>query len=108
MAWFGAWPARLFAATHNLGNDSLGLLWIPANTNPIYYPRSGDRPWFTEYHWHGLVLVAGNAYVLAGLALFGLLGALALLLPQPDEEHADEPGARTQGSLRGRLRLPAA
>ena len=108
VAWFGAWPARLFTHKLNLGHDSLGLLWIPRNTNPVYYQWYGDRPWFTEYHWHGLALVAGNAYVLAGLALFGLLGALALLLPQPDKEHADEPGTRTQGSLRGRLRLPAA
>jgi alpha-1,2-mannosyltransferase len=111
VAWFGAWPARLFTAKLNLGNDSLGLLWIPRNTNPVYYQWYGDRPWFTEYHWHGLALVAGNAYVLAGLALFGLLLALSLLLPQPAKEHDDEPGhtpARTQGSLRGRLRLPAA
>ena len=81
VAWFGAWPARLFTAKLNLGNDSLGLLWIPRNTNPVYYQWYGDKRWFTEYHWHALALIAGNAYVLAGLALFGLLGALALLLP---------------------------
>jgi len=92
----------------NLANDSLGLLWIPRNTNPVYYQWYGDKRWFTEYHWHGLALIAGNAYVLAGLALFGLLGALALLLPHWTKEHDDEPGARTQTSLRGRLRLPAA
>jgi alpha-1,2-mannosyltransferase len=109
VAWFGAWPARLFTAKLNLGNDSLGLLWIPRNTNPVYYQRYGDKPWFTEYHWHGLALIAGNAYVLAGLALFGLLGVLALLLP--GKERDDEPGrtrARTQPGRRGRLRLPAA
>jgi alpha-1,2-mannosyltransferase len=108
VAWFGAWPARLFTAKLNLGNVSLGLLWIPGNTDPVYYQWYGDRPWFTEYHWHGLALIAGNAYVLAGLALFALLGVLALLLPPSAKEHEDEPGARTQGSLRGRLRLPAA
>jgi len=112
VAWFGAWPARLFTSKLNLGNDSLGLLWIPRNTNPLYYQWYGDRPWFTEYHWHGLALIAGNAYVLAGLALFGLLLALSLLLPHGGErhgtkEHDNEPG-RGQGSLRGRLRLPAA
>jgi alpha-1,2-mannosyltransferase len=107
IAWFGAWPAKLFTAKLNLGNDSLGLLWIPRNTNPVYYQWYGDRPWFTEYHWHGLALIAGNAYVLAGLGLFGLLLAMSLLLPQPTKEHDDEPG-RGQGSLRGRLRLPAA
>jgi len=111
VAWFGAWPARLFTHRLNLGHDSLGLLWIPRNTNPVYYQWYGDRPRFVEYHWHGLALIAGNAYVLAGLALFALLGALALLLPHQTKEHDDEPGptgARTQGSLRGRLRLPAA
>jgi alpha-1,2-mannosyltransferase len=108
VAWFGAWPARLFTHKLNLGHDSLGLLWIPRNTNPVYYQWYGDKRWFTEYHWHGLALIAGNAYVLAGLALFGLLGALALLLPHRTKEHDDEPGARTQTSLRGRLRLPAA
>jgi alpha-1,2-mannosyltransferase len=107
VAWFGAWPARLFTARLNLGNDSLGLLWIPRNTNPVYYQWYGDRPWFTEYRWHGLALIAGNAYVLAGLALFGLLLAISLLLPQRPKEQDDEPG-RSQGSLRGRLRLPAA
>ena len=106
VAWFGAWPARLFTAKLNLGNDSLGLLWIPRNTNPVYYQWYGDRPWFTEYRWHGLALIAGNAYVLAGLALFGLLLAVSLLLPA--KEHDDEPGSATQGSLRGCLRLPAA
>ena len=105
-AWFGAWPARLFTHRLNLGNDSLGLLWIPRNTNPVYYQWYGDRPSFTEYHWHGLALIAGNAYVLAGLALFGLLLGVSLLLPA--KEHDDEPGTRTQGNLRGRLRLPAA
>ena len=106
VAWFGAWPARLFTAKLNLGNDSLGLLWIPRNTNPVYYQWYGDRPSFTEYHWHGLAFIAGNAYVLAGLGLFGLLVGVSLLLPA--KEHDDEPGTRTQGSLRGRLRLPAA
>ena len=96
----------------NLGKDSLGLLWIPRNTNPVYYQWYGDRPWFTEYHWHGLALIVGNAYVLAGLALFGLLLAISLLLPHEGKphgtkEHDNEPG-RGQGSLRGRLRLPAA
>ena len=109
VAWFGAWPARLFTAHLNLGNDSLGLLWIPRNTNPVYYQWYGDRPWFTEYHWRGLALVAGNAYVLAGLCLFGLLLAMSMLITGAKKEHGDGPdGAGSQGSLRGRLRLPAA
>jgi len=111
VAWFGAWPARLFTAKLNLGNDSLGLLWIPRNTNPVYYQWYRDQPWFTEYHWRGLALIAGNGYVLAGLGLLGLLLAISLLLPRPAKERDDEPGpvrAGTQAGLRGRLRLPAA
>jgi alpha-1,2-mannosyltransferase len=109
VAWFGAWPARLFTSRLNLSHDSLGLLWIPRDTNPIYYDWYGDRPWFTEYHWHGLALIAGNAYVLAGLALFGLLLAVSLLLPPrgTEKEHDDELG-RSHAGLPGRLRLPAA
>jgi hypothetical protein len=107
VVWFGAWPTSLFGVKPNLGNDSLGLIWLPKNTNPYYYDWYGDRPWFVEYHWHGLQLIAGNAYVLAGLALFGLLLAISLLLPSAKKELDDEPG-RSQGSLRGRLRLPAA
>ena len=105
--WFGAWPARLFTAKLNLGHDSLGLLWIPKNTNPIYYQWYGDRPWFTEYHWHTLALIAGDAYILVGVGLLGLLSVMSLLLPRGTKEQSNEPG-RAQGSLRGRLRLPAA
>jgi alpha-1,2-mannosyltransferase len=107
VAWFGAWPASLFTSAVNLGNDSLGLIWIPKNTNPYYYDWYGDRPWFNEYHWHGLALILGNAYILAGLAAFGMLLAVALLLPSRTKEHDDEPG-RSQPGERGRLRLPAA
>src|SRR5215467_4781649 len=31
--WFGAWPTSLVGARPNLGHDSLGLLWIPRNTD---------------------------------------------------------------------------
>ena len=108
VAWFGAWPTSLFGVQPpNLGKDSLGLIWIPKNTNPTWYQWYGDRPWFPEYHWHGLALIVGNAYVLAGLAVFGALLAISLLLPGRTKEHDNEPG-RGQAGLRGRLRLPAA
>ena len=95
---------------NNLGHDSLGLIWIPKNTEPYWYDWYGDRPWFPEYRWHGLQLIAGNAYILAGLAVFGVTVAISVLLPgeaSGAKEIDDEPG-RSQGSLRGRLRLPAA
>ena len=75
---FGAWPDAWWESARNLGSFSLGFLWAPPNTNPILYTEHGDQPWFVEYHWHGLWLLTGNAYVLAGTALFLVLCALAL------------------------------
>jgi alpha-1,2-mannosyltransferase len=117
VACFGAWPTHLFGVNPpNLGDDSLGLIWIPKNTNPAWYDRYGDQRWFPEYHWHGLALIVGNAYILAGLAAFGVLLAISLLLPagrkarrarRARKEHPDEPG-RSQPDQREYLRLPAA
>ena len=107
VVWFGAWPTSLFGARPNLGHDSLGLIWIPRNTDPVRYIKVGDQPWLVEYHWHGLALITGNAYILAGLVMFGVLLAISLLLPVPTKEHDDEPG-RSQPDQRGHLRLPAA
>ena len=105
LRWLG--PARLFTARLNLGNDSLGLLWIPKNTQPYWYQWYGDRSWFPEYHWHGLNLITGNAFILAGLGMFAVLLAISLLLPAARKDHHDEPG-RDPAGQRGDLRLPAA
>ena len=108
VAWFGAWPTKFFHVTPpNLGTDSLGLLWIPKNTNPSWYQWYGDQRWFPEYRWHGWALIWGNAYILAGLAIFGALLAVSLLLPAARKDHDDEPGRDPAGE-RGHLRLPAA
>ena len=108
VAWFGAWPTKFFhVKPPNLGTDSLGLPWIPKNTNPVWYQWYGDQRWFPEYHWHGWALLWGNAYILAGLGLFGVLAAVALLLPASRKDHDDEPGHAPAGE-RGDLRLPAA
>ncbi len=108
VAWFGAWPTGWFGVRPpNLGEDSLGLLWIPKNTQPYWYQWYGDQRWFPEYRWHGLALITGNAYVLAGLGIFGVLLAAALLLPASRKDHDDEPG-RDPAGQRGDLRLPAA
>ena len=107
VAWFGAWPTRWFGVhPPNLGNDSLGLLWIPKNTQPYWYQWYGDQRWFPEYHWHGLNLITGNAFILAGLGMFGVLLAISLLLPAR-KDHDDEPGRDPAGQP-GDLRLPAA
>jgi alpha-1,2-mannosyltransferase len=108
LAWFGAWPTKFFHVTPpNLGTDSLGLVWIPKNTNPVWYGWWGDQRWFPEYHWHGWALIWGNAYILAGLAVFGVLAAVAVLMPAAGPG-PDEPPGRDPAGLRGRLRLPAA
>ena len=76
---FAAWPGSLLGEAADLGGFSLGLIWLPPNTNPGTYYRLGDRPWYPEYHWHGADLVTGNLYVLTGLAAFLLLIAFALV-----------------------------
>ncbi len=75
---YGAWPGSLWGEPQDLGQFSLGVLWQPPNTDPEVYYRHGDRPWFAEYHWHGIELLTGNAFLLGGLALLGVLIAAAI------------------------------
>ena len=67
---FAAWPGAFWNLPADTGGYFEGLIWIPPVTNPEVYFALGDRRWYAEYHWHGLQLLAGNLYVLAGLALF--------------------------------------
>ena len=73
LAVYGAWPGSLWGEPTDLGAFSLGILWQPPNTDPSVYYKDGDQPWFVEYHWHGLQLITGNAFILGGLALFVVL-----------------------------------
>jgi alpha-1,2-mannosyltransferase len=75
---FGAWPGSLWGNPDDLGGFSKGLIWAPPNTAPGTYYKLGDRPWYAEYHWHGLQLITGNLYILSGMALFVVLLALAI------------------------------
>jgi alpha-1,2-mannosyltransferase len=77
---FGPWPDAIWEKARNLGKFSLGFLWAPPNTNPQLYAIHGDQPSFVEYHWHGLQLLTGNAYILAGMALLLVLAAIAYRL----------------------------
>jgi alpha-1,2-mannosyltransferase len=99
-ALFGAWPGSLWGEPQDLGAFSYGLIWAPPNTNPGTYYRLGDRPWFVEYHWHGLQLLTGNLYLLTGLALFGLLLAFAAV--------SWRRGSRVTGSGTGEVSRPRA
>jgi alpha-1,2-mannosyltransferase len=76
---FAPWPGSLWGVdTTGPGNFTHGLIWAAPNSPVTEYVQYGDQPWFTEYHWHGLQMFAGNAYIMAGLLLFAILGFVAL------------------------------
>jgi alpha-1,2-mannosyltransferase len=77
-AVFGAWPGFLWGQPVDLGGFSMGLIWIPPNTNPGVYAQHGDQPSYAEYHWHGFQVLTGNLYVLAGIVLMVLIVTLAV------------------------------
>jgi alpha-1,2-mannosyltransferase len=68
LAVFVDWPGEV------PGDGSL----VPRGVLPLVY-GPGEHPYGQLYHWHGSELILGNAYVLAGLALFGSLTVAALL-----------------------------
>jgi len=65
---FGAWPM--------LGRPGplvpWGLIWYAPGSG-----AAGSHPGNSEYHWHGLGWLAGNAYILAGLVAFAAVAVLA-------------------------------
>jgi alpha-1,2-mannosyltransferase len=69
---FGAWPE--FWDLSQAGLTPAGLFWY----GPSTYFAKGDEPWYREFHWHGLQLLAGNLFVLAGLAALAALAVAAL------------------------------
>jgi alpha-1,2-mannosyltransferase len=70
---FGAWP-QLWDLSQS-GLTPAGLVWY----GPATYFATGDKPWYHEFHWHGLQLLAGNSFVLAGLAGLAVLVVAAAL-----------------------------
>ncbi|HWG13697.1 MAG TPA: glycosyltransferase 87 family protein [Streptosporangiaceae bacterium] len=77
VALYGAWPGSLWGEPTDLGPFSLGILWLPPQTDPLTYYAQGDQPGYAEYHWHGFQLITGNCFVLGGLALLVLLAVAA-------------------------------
>jgi alpha-1,2-mannosyltransferase len=73
-AVFGAWP-QLWDLSQS-GLTPAGLVWYGPGT----YFATGDKPWYHEFHWHGLQLLAGNSFVLAGLAGLAALAVAAIWL----------------------------
>jgi alpha-1,2-mannosyltransferase len=96
---FGPWPNALWEKARNLGRFSLGFLWQPPNTNPLLYTEHGDQPWFAEYHWHGLQLLTGNAYILAGMALLLVLAGIAFRLRRGSESSQTAPQTATPAHI---------
>jgi len=84
LAVFAPWPGNLWSLyTEGPGNFTHGLIWAAPNTPVTQYIANGDEPSFLEYHWRGLQILAGNAYVLSGLVLLVILGFTALLCAVP-------------------------
>ena len=79
LAIFAPWPGNLWGE-HNTGpgNFTQGLIWDGPYTPVTKYVEYGDLPWFKEYHWTFLQDLAGNAYILVGIALLVLLTVVAL------------------------------
>ena len=70
---FACWPQ--FWNLSQAGLTPAGLGWYA----PGSYFATGSKPWYHEFHWHGLQLLAGNSFVLAGLAGLAALTVAALL-----------------------------
>ncbi len=69
---FGAWPQ--FWDLAQAGLTPAGLFWY----GPATYFARGDQPWYHEFHWHGLQILAGNSLVLAGLVALAALVVAAV------------------------------
>jgi alpha-1,2-mannosyltransferase len=83
LAVFGAWPGSLWSQPRDMGTFSFGLLWFAPGTGMATYEKYGDLPTYPEYRWHGISWLAGNAYVLSGIALMIMLLILAYYAPYP-------------------------
>jgi alpha-1,2-mannosyltransferase len=71
-AVFAAWPQ--FWDLAQAGLTPAALFWY----GPATYFARGDRPWYHEFHWHGLQILAGNSLVLAGLVALAALVVAAV------------------------------
>ena len=87
---FGAWPQFW---DRSQGLTPAGWVWY----GPTQYFAYGDNPAYREYHWHGLPLVAGNSFVLAGLAALIGLTAAAIRLRTPAVRASRLPQAGSAG-----------
>ena len=80
VAWYALAAAVLlvFAAWPDFWSAKAGLLQGGLiNYAPASSFAHGDNPRYSEYHWHGLQLIAGNLELLAGAGLFAVILAAA-------------------------------
>jgi alpha-1,2-mannosyltransferase len=89
---FACWPQ--FWDLSQSGLTPAGLVWYGPGT----YFATGSKPWYHEFHWHGLQLLAGNSFVLAGLACLAAL-AVAALLPLVTRRYLARGRPREPGEL---------
>jgi alpha-1,2-mannosyltransferase len=103
---FAPWPGNDWGV-HNTGpgNFTQGLIWDGPFTPVTKYVEYGDLPWFKEYHWTWPQDLAGNAYVLSGLALLALL-AIVAFRSRSRQDSEFLPGVTAQAST-GAVARPA-
>jgi alpha-1,2-mannosyltransferase len=70
---YGGWPEFWDSRAGLLQG---GLIWYA----PATPWATNNESYYVEYHWHGLQLVAGNLFVLAGVAMFVLAMVVAWLV----------------------------
>ncbi len=88
--WVWILPALFVLARHGTGGRiaaGCGYVLFAAGL-PWWTPHSGGP---REYGWHGLLTVAANSYLLAGLAFLAYLGA-RVLLDSRSRRRAGQPG----------------
>jgi alpha-1,2-mannosyltransferase len=88
---FAAWPQ--FWDLAQAGLTPAGLFWY----GPATYFARGDQPWYHEFHWHGLQILAGNSIVLAGVAALAGLAVAAVRVRNREAA----PGGWQRTTLRG-------
>jgi alpha-1,2-mannosyltransferase len=96
-SWYGMRMWEIVHSPTNISGQTFywGWIWYAPNSNPFQtYYLYGDQPWYIEYHWHGLQLLAGNAYVFGGLLAFAGL-VLAATIPAWRARTIPSPGSST-------------
>lgn len=75
---FAPWPGFWWGSPESgPGQFAYGLIWAGPFSPVSAYVATGDQPWFAEYHWTVPQSLAGNAYILTGIAIFVLLAVAA-------------------------------